>query len=624
MKQRKLYRLPVVRGVVALYESLKIGMKALGISANAQLEEPDEEISGKTWGFTIFLSLAFAIGLFFVLPVTVASFWKDELGSSVTFVIVEKLIRISIFLLYLWAISHIKDLRRVFEYHGAEHKVISYYEAGEPLTPENAQKYSRLHVRCGTSFLLIVMIIAVFVFAPIGRPALYWLILSRIVGIALVAGLAYEVIRWAGRNRRKRVGAHPDVAGPAAPEADHSGAVARPARGLHRGARGGARGRGPVQVERGGSPRHGSRGLTSLGTMAAAPTVIERLVEQVEERYRELEQQLADPDVMADRARYADVARSHRELGNAHELAKRYRMAESNAAGAEELLAEGEKEMQEELVSARAELEEIAEQLRLAMVERDPADDKNVIVEIRGGAGGDEAALFAGDLYRMLTRYAERRGFKTEELGHSDSPAGGFKEVTFAIKGDSAYSVFKYEAGVHRVQRVPQTESQGRIHTSTATVAVLPEAEDVEVAIDQNDLQIDVYRSSGPGGQSVNTTDSAVRITHKPTGLVVSMQDEKSQLQNRERAMRVLRARLYEHALREQQQELAADRRAQVGSGERSEKVRTYNYPQGRVTDHRIKLTAHNLEGVLEGELDQFTDGLSADERRRKLEAQAA
>ena len=204
MKRRRIWRLPIVRGVIALYESLKIGMKALGISANAQLDEPDEEISGKTWGFTIFLSLAFAIGLFFVLPVTVASFWKDELGSSVTFVVVEKLIRIGIFLGYLWAISHIKDLRRVFEYHGAEHKVISNYEAGEPLTPENAQKFSRLHVRCGTSFLLIVMIIAVFVFAPIGRPALYWLILSRIVGIALVAGLAYEVIRWAGRNRRKR------------------------------------------------------------------------------------------------------------------------------------------------------------------------------------------------------------------------------------------------------------------------------------------------------------------------------------------------------------------------------------------------------------------------------------
>jgi peptide chain release factor 1 len=358
--------------------------------------------------------------------------------------------------------------------------------------------------------------------------------------------------------------------------------------------------------------------------MAAAPTVIERLVEQVEERYRELEQQLADPEIMADRSRYADVARSHRELGDAHELAKAYRIAESNAAGAQELLDEGEKEMQEELQSARAQMEEVAEKLRLAMVERDPNDAKNVIVEIRAGAGGDEAGLFAGDLYRMLTRYAERRGFKTELLGHSDSPAGGFKEITFAIRGDGAYSVFKYEAGVHRVQRVPQTESQGRIHTSTATVAVLPEAEEVEVAVDPNDLQIDVYRSSGPGGQSVNTTDSAVRITHKPTGLVVSMQDEKSQLQNRERAMRVLRARLYEHALREQQEGLAADRRAQVGSGERSEKVRTYNYPQGRVTDHRIKLTAHNLESVLEGDLNEFTDELAADERRRKLEAQAA
>jgi peptide chain release factor 1 len=358
--------------------------------------------------------------------------------------------------------------------------------------------------------------------------------------------------------------------------------------------------------------------------MAAVPTVIERLVEQVEERYRELEQQLADPETIADRSRYADVARSHRELGHAHELARQYRIAESNAAGAQELLDEGEKEFQDELVSARAQMEEVAEKLRLAMVERDPNDAKNVIVEIRAGAGGDEAGLFAGDLYRMLTRYAERRGFKTELLGHSDSPAGGFKEITFAIRGDGAYSVFKYEAGVHRVQRVPQTESQGRIHTSTATVAVLPEAEEVEVAVDPNDLQIDVYRSSGPGGQSVNTTDSAVRITHQPTGLVVSMQDEKSQLQNRERAMRVLRARLYELALREQQEGLAADRRAQVGSGERSEKVRTYNYPQGRVTDHRIKLTSHNLEGVLEGELDEFTDELAADERRRKLEGLAA
>jgi peptide chain release factor 1 len=366
--------------------------------------------------------------------------------------------------------------------------------------------------------------------------------------------------------------------------------------------------------------------------MSSDASVIERLIEQIEQRYKELTEQLADPETMADRARYTELARAHRELDAAHALVERYRKAESDAAGAEELLtgADGEldqlerKELQDLVLSARSEMEELAEGLRLAMVERDPNDAKNVIVEIRAGTGGDEAALFAGDLYRMLNRYAEGRGFKTEQLGHSPAPAGGFKEVTFAVKGDGAYSVFKFEAGVHRVQRVPQTESQGRIHTSTATVAVLPEVEDVEVEIDQNDLQIDVYRSSGPGGQSVNTTDSAVRITHKPTGLVVSMQDEKSQLQNRERAMRVLRARLYEHALREQQEELAADRRSQVGTGERSEKVRTYNFPQGRVTDHRIKLTAHNLDEILEGNLGDFTDALAADERRRKLEAQAA
>jgi peptide chain release factor 1 len=361
-------------------------------------------------------------------------------------------------------------------------------------------------------------------------------------------------------------------------------------------------------------------------------SVTERLIEQIEQRHRELEEQLADADTIADRNRYAEVSREYRELDEPYALAERYRRAQDDAAGAEELLAgadgdldpDDRREFQEIVAKARAEMDQLAEELRLAMVERDPNDAKNVIVEIRAGAGGDEAAIFAGDLYRMLTRYAERRGFRTEDLNHSPAPAGGFKEVTFAVKGDGAYSVFKYEAGVHRVQRVPQTESQGRIHTSTATVAVLPEAEEVEVDIDPNDLQIDVYRSSGPGGQSVNTTDSAVRITHKPSGIVVSMQDEKSQLQNRERAMRVLRARLYEHALREQQAELAADRRAQVGTGERSEKVRTYNFPQGRVTDHRIKLTAHNLDQVLEGDLDEFTDALSADERRQKLEAQAA
>jgi peptide chain release factor 1 len=352
--------------------------------------------------------------------------------------------------------------------------------------------------------------------------------------------------------------------------------------------------------------------------------MIEQLVEQIETRFSELEGQMSDPEVIGDRERYAEVGRDYRELQPAHELAGEWRTVRDDLEGARELLEEGEdEELRKVVEEAPARLAELEEEIRLAMVERDPNDAKNVIVEIRGGAGGDEAALFAGDLFKMLTRYAEERGFSTEVLSQSSSEAGGFKEVTFEVKGEGAYSIFKFEGGTHRVQRVPETESQGRIHTSTATVAVLPEVEEVEVEVDQNDLQIDVYRSSGPGGQSVNTTDSAVRITHKPTGIVVSMQDEKSQLQNKDRAMRVLRARLYERELAEQQAKIASERKAQVGSGERSEKVRTYNFPQGRVTDHRIKLTSHNLDGVLAGNLREFTDALAAEEKRRRLEAAA-
>jgi peptide chain release factor 1 len=347
--------------------------------------------------------------------------------------------------------------------------------------------------------------------------------------------------------------------------------------------------------------------------------VIEQLVEQIEARFADVQRELSDPDVFGDRNRAAAAGRAFRQLEIAAKLAEQWRAAVADEAEARAMLDESEDaEIREMLGDARAEIERLEEEIRLAMVQRDPNDEKSVIVEIRGGAGGEEAGLWAADVFRMLSKYAERRGLKVELL------EAGEGAYTFAIKGDGAYSIFKFEGGTHRVQRVPATESQGRTHTSTATVAVLPEAEEVDVQIDPGDLQIDVYRSSGPGGQSVNTTDSAVRITHRPSGIVVSMQDEKSQLQNRERAMRVLRARLYDAALAEQQAELAADRRSQVGTGERAEKIRTYNYSQRRVTDHRVNFTVHNLDDVLEGELDELTTALQSDEKRRALELQAA
>jgi peptide chain release factor 1 len=347
--------------------------------------------------------------------------------------------------------------------------------------------------------------------------------------------------------------------------------------------------------------------------------MIDELVGQIDSRFGELEQQLSDPEVIGNRERFTAASRAYSELEPAAKLAAEYRRALDDAEGARELLAEdgSDPELRALLESSRERMEEIEEEIRLAMVERDPNDEKNVIVEIRPGAGGEEAGLWAGALYRMLTRYAERRGFTVEPMSIGEGA------YTFAIKGDGAYSVFKFEGGTHRVQRVPETESQGRIHTSTATVAVLPEADDVEIDVDPGDLQIDVYRSSGPGGQSVNTTDSAVRITHKPTGIVVSMQDEKSQLQNRERAMRVLRARLYERALAEQQAQVAASRQAQVGSGERAEKIRTYNFQEKRVKDHRINLLVHNLDAILMGELDELTSALQDDEKRRRLQEHA-
>ena len=340
------------------------------------------------------------------------------------------------------------------------------------------------------------------------------------------------------------------------------------------------------------------------------------LVDELERSYREAQERLSDPAVYNDHKQAADAGRRLKELERPHQLAQEWRGARADLDAAR---TDGDlRELVPELEARAAEVEE---ELKLALVERDPADEKDVIVEIRQGVGGDEAALWAGDVFRMLTRYAERRGFKWEQISASGNEGGGVKESVFAVKGDGAYSVFKWEAGTHRVQRVPTTESQGRIHTSTATVAVMPEAEEVEVDIDQGDLKIDVYRSTGPGGQSVNTTDSAVRITHVPSGIVVAMQDERSQLKNRDKAMRVLRARLFEHERQRQRAEESAARRAQIGGGERAEKIRTYNFAENRLTDHRIKLTQHRLDAILEGDLDEFTAALTADAQRRALEA---
>ncbi len=346
---------------------------------------------------------------------------------------------------------------------------------------------------------------------------------------------------------------------------------------------------------------------------------MEGLVEELERSYRETQQRLSDPSVYNDHREAAEVGRRLKGLEGPYKLAQEWRGVREDLEAAR-----GDGDLRELVPELEERLAALEDELKLALVDTDPADRKDVIVEIRQGVGGDEAALWAADLYRMLTRYAERRGFKVEQLEVSPNEAGGFKEIVFAVKGDGAYSIYKWEGGTHRVQRVPTTEAQGRIHTSTATVAVMPEAEEVEVELDPNDLKIDVYRSTGPGGQSVNTTDSAVRITHQPTGIVVAMQDEKSQLQNKTKALRVLRARLYELERSRQEAEQAAARRSQIGSGERAEKVRTYNFPENRLTDHRVHLTVHRLDKILEGELDEFTEVLAAEERRRALETATA
>ena len=347
-------------------------------------------------------------------------------------------------------------------------------------------------------------------------------------------------------------------------------------------------------------------------------------------RYEEISSALMDPGVTGDQARYRELMKEYKRLTPIVEKYKQYEKARTDAEEARALMEESglEKDFREMVQSEYAEscekMERFGEELKVLLLPSDPNDEKNVIIEIRGGAGGEESALFAGSLMRMYTMYAETQGWKTEILNANETELGGFKEVSFSIEGEGAYSRLKYESGVHRVQRVPETESQGRNHTSTSTVAVLPEVEDVEIDIDPGDLQIDTYRASGAGGQHVNKTESAIRITYLPTGLVVECQDERSQYKNKDKAMKILRSRLYEQKLQEQNDAIASERRLQVGTGDRSERIRTYNFPQGRVTDHRIGLTLYKIEQIMNGGLDELIDALITFDQAEKLKEQAS
>ena len=349
-------------------------------------------------------------------------------------------------------------------------------------------------------------------------------------------------------------------------------------------------------------------------------------LEALEKRYEEVNRRLSEPDIINDQENFKKLCKESSDLSEIVEKYREYKRAKETIAECKEILQGGDKELAElaklELAESEDAIEEISEALKILLLPKDPNDEKNVIIEIRGGTGGEEAALFAADLFRMYSMYAESKDWKTEILSSNPTDIGGYKEITFSVNGGGAYSRFKFESGVHRVQRVPTTESQGRIQTSAATVAVLPEVEEVEVDINPNDLRIDVFRAGGPGGQCVNTTDSAVRITHLPTGIVVSCQDEKSQFKNKDKAMKILRSRIFEAMEAERNSQIADARKSQIGSGDRSERIRTYNFPQSRVTDHRINLTLYKLEQILNGALDELIDALITADQAAKMSAE--
>jgi peptide chain release factor 1 len=350
-------------------------------------------------------------------------------------------------------------------------------------------------------------------------------------------------------------------------------------------------------------------------------------LEEIQQKYEELGRELSKPEIISDQKQFQKMMKKHSTMEEVVNKYMRYKeLAQSISELKEILKDESDQEMvemaSEELAQAEKDIITTEAELKILLIPKDPNDDKSVIVEIRGGAGGDEAALFAGDLFRMYSRYGETKGWKIDIMDSHESDLGGYKEIVFSIEGYGAYSKLKYESGVHRVQRIPSTESGGRIHTSTVTVAVLPEAEEVDIDLDPNDVRVDLFCSSGPGGQSVNTTKSAVRLTHEPTGIVVSCQDEKSQIKNKDKAMKVLRARLYDKALEEETAKMASERKSQVGTGDRSERIRTYNYPQNRITDHRIGLTLHKLEAMLEGDLDEMINAIITTKQAEKLNSE--